>query len=401
MHRRLVALAVIAAVLSLLTTACASLPTPPGTVGAAAHGAPAASASPWPEPSIAGKVADRHGTVRLTPPAPPSIKPDPAAVHLAHGRERLASGDAREAAAHLRESLRLNPGNVGTLNALGVSLDLLGRHDEADRVYREGIERDPANVALRNNLGLSQAFAGDFDRAIQTLGATAVAALDGTRVRRNLALVYALAGDLELSMAVAMEDLPERDVLGHLAFYVTLQGLAGPTLARAVFDAGTSAQHQAHHAHRQAPYPAHPPAAAEPALAGLRITRIPTYKPLSEYSLLTADQPPDEHEVIRGVTSATMKPPAAGPNPVVRPTADAEGQRQRVAGFDPPLRFLTNMDHGHGLAWPTAGQAPTSVARMERRAMRDAPSEPDGAAALPPCGGGSDEESGSGQAALG
>ena len=58
-----------------------------------------------------------------------------------------------EAIEHLREAVRIKPGQkLGHLN-LGVSLSALGQMDEAEDAYREALEVDPGFAEAHNNLG--------------------------------------------------------------------------------------------------------------------------------------------------------------------------------------------------------------------------------------------------------
>jgi Flp pilus assembly protein TadD len=120
---------------------------------------------------------------------------------------------------------------------LGVSFDLLGRHDEAQDAYRQGLAQAAETISLRNNLALSQALGGRYEEAIESLRILAREPEAGGRIRQNLALVYALAGQPETAALVAGQDLSENEVANNLAFYESLRTLSGRNLAEAVFRA--------------------------------------------------------------------------------------------------------------------------------------------------------------------
>jgi Flp pilus assembly protein TadD len=167
--------------------------------------------------------------LRLTPQDP--------AARIAYGTVLLDLDEPEAALEQCREALRTGGGNTRVLNTLGISLDLLGRHDEAQDAYRQGLAQAPENMALRNNLALSLALAGQYEEAIETLNVLVREPEAGGRIRQNLALVYALAGQPENAAIVARQDLSEPEVVNNLAFYQSLRTLSGRNLAKAVFHA--------------------------------------------------------------------------------------------------------------------------------------------------------------------
>jgi tetratricopeptide (TPR) repeat protein len=117
-----------------------------------------------------------------------------ALVNQATAEARL--GRAEEAIEHLRESLRLEPGNTSALFNLGVLLGHAGRWAEAEPVLRELVGRAPGDAAARFEWGLALLSLG---RAAEGLGALAAAAPEPARCAVALSAVDALAakgGDL-------------------------------------------------------------------------------------------------------------------------------------------------------------------------------------------------------------
>jgi Flp pilus assembly protein TadD len=163
------------------------------------------------------------------------LRPQSAAARIGYGLVLLDLDEADAALGQCREALRLGARDPRLYNALGVALDLLGRHDEAQAAYSEGIVQEAENIALRNNMALSLALGGQFDAAIERLRILVQEPEAGGRVRQNLALVYALAGQTQNAAVVARQDLSEHEVANNLAFYESLRGLSGRPLAEAVF----------------------------------------------------------------------------------------------------------------------------------------------------------------------
>ena len=112
-----------------------------------------------------------------------------------------------------------------SLNALGVVLDMQGRHADAQAKYRQGIEVAPDFLPLRNNFALSLAISGNPQEAIaQLVPITNSRAADG-RVRQNLAFSYAMAGDLENALQVSRKDLDEASAQRQLSYFMQLKAL--------------------------------------------------------------------------------------------------------------------------------------------------------------------------------
>jgi Flp pilus assembly protein TadD len=122
-------------------------------------------------------------------------------------------------------ALRSDAADYRALNLLAVSLDLQGRHAEAQANYRRGIEMAPDYLTLRTNYGLSLAITGQAPEAIAQLAPIAGSAKSDARTRQNLAFAYAMAGDLENSLALCRKDLDERYAQRQFAYYMQLRSL--------------------------------------------------------------------------------------------------------------------------------------------------------------------------------
>ncbi len=74
-------------------------------------------------------------------------------------------GKYEEAAAYLREALRLTPGFVLAHNTMGSVLYIQGKHEAAAAEYTEALRLDPGNVDAHNNLGVVLSSQGKYEAA--------------------------------------------------------------------------------------------------------------------------------------------------------------------------------------------------------------------------------------------
>lgn len=126
----------------------------------------------------------------------------------------------------LDAALRADARDYRAMNALGVALDMQGRHAEAQLRYRRGIELAPDNTALRSNLGLSLAICGEAGQAIELLAPIALAGGADAQVRQNLAFAYVMAGEYEKALQMSRRDLPEQEAQHQLSYFMSLRTLS-------------------------------------------------------------------------------------------------------------------------------------------------------------------------------
>lgn len=115
-------------------------------------------------------------------------------LQLELAKLRIAGGRAEEAMLILDRLLAELPEDPGVLQAAGVALDRLGRHDEAQARYELAMAQGRPSASLLNNAGMSHLLSGDVDRAIELLREATVAPGASSQVRQNLATALALAG---------------------------------------------------------------------------------------------------------------------------------------------------------------------------------------------------------------
>ncbi|WP_316177761.1 MULTISPECIES: tetratricopeptide repeat protein [unclassified Bradyrhizobium] len=127
-------------------------------------------------------------------------------------RSELARHQAEPALAIFTSVLASDPENIPALNGLGVALDMLGRHDEAQTAYRQVLAIAPADMIASNNLGLSLTLTGRYADAMTVLRPIALGESASPRARQNLVIAMALSGDRDGAAKLARVDLREEDV---------------------------------------------------------------------------------------------------------------------------------------------------------------------------------------------
>ncbi|GAB4063408.1 tetratricopeptide repeat protein [Uliginosibacterium sediminicola] len=121
------------------------------------------------------------------------------------GRARLALGQTEEALRDFDCVLQQDADNLPALNARGVALDALGRHEDARSMFARASALDPADFRVLNNLALSHLSSGNSAEGIRLLKQAGATGLPTARL--NLALAYLLDG----------QDQEARQALGFLS----------------------------------------------------------------------------------------------------------------------------------------------------------------------------------------
>ena len=165
-----------------------------------------------------------------------ALAPNDAAIRRGYGGALLALDQPVLAEQEYRAAIAVRE-DAATLCALGVTLDLQARHDEAEAAFRKAYQLDPQSAATRANLALSLALWGSSDEAIGLLAPMAAAPDAAARQRQNLALVFGLAGERDQAAAVARIDLGDEAVRSNLSYYETLRALPPVLRVRAIMGA--------------------------------------------------------------------------------------------------------------------------------------------------------------------
>jgi Flp pilus assembly protein TadD len=153
----------------------------------------------------------------------PAAGSDGTAVRIKNGRAQLARHEAEPARATFADVLTAAPASVPALNGLGVALDMLGRHDEAQTTYRRVLANVPDDIVARNNLGLSLTLSGRYGEAIAALQPIALGQAASPRARQNLAIAMALDGDRDGAAKLERLDMREEDVQINLNMLASMR----------------------------------------------------------------------------------------------------------------------------------------------------------------------------------
>ena len=153
-----------------------------------------------------------------------AVAPNDNDAALGLGRLKLSTDPAAASAIFLRVTVR-DPRNVAALIDLGITHDLLGRHDEAQRTYRRALDIEPDQVAASVNLGLSLALSNDPRQALTILEPIASGSMATPRIRQDLAVALALAGDDAGAATILHKDIAHPQVLATIAGYHLLQAM--------------------------------------------------------------------------------------------------------------------------------------------------------------------------------
>lgn len=152
-----------------------------------------------------------------------SIKPRDVRVLTELGKIQLGD-DAVSAELTFRRALSVSSGNEATMTDLGVSLDMQGKHEEAQSVYRAALLLGGGNqLATRVDLGLSLALSGSSREAIEQLRPAAALPNVSSRVRQDLAAALTLAGDKSAAESILGHDMSEEQVASLISGYEALR----------------------------------------------------------------------------------------------------------------------------------------------------------------------------------
>jgi len=193
----------LAGIIAVLLCACSSLS--PDTGGPVL-------ASTTAHASVEGSGPPASTTVAAAAPAEHVAETADKDDRIRQGRSQLARHQAEPALATFTSILATEPENIPALNGLGVALDMLGRHEEAQTAYRQVLAIAPTDVIASNNLGLSLTLAGRYAEAMTVLRPIALGEDASPRARQNLAIAMALSGDRDGAAKLARVDLREEDV---------------------------------------------------------------------------------------------------------------------------------------------------------------------------------------------
>ena len=131
----------------------------------------------------------------------------------------LKLGEPEKSLLFADQAMTVAPQDHRVLVCRGVTLDMLGRHVDAQESYRAVLAGAPHDVAARNDLALSLALTGRFGEAEDIMTSMARSSTATPRIRQNLALIYGLAGDPSHAGALSRMDLDAITTEGNLRFF--------------------------------------------------------------------------------------------------------------------------------------------------------------------------------------
>ena len=107
---------------------------------------------------------------------------------------------------------------------LGVLLNMLGRHKEADVEHRRAIALAPGNAAYRNNLGFSLYMQSRLREAVKSYLAALERDAAQKRTHNNLGFAYAKLGDMDQALAHFKLAGPPAQAINNLGFVAEERG---------------------------------------------------------------------------------------------------------------------------------------------------------------------------------
>ena len=167
-----------------------------------------------------GRIDDAIGAYRAIPPT------SRAGLAALLGLQRCYAQLRQPALAleYAQRAVGVAPRDEAARVDLGVALDALGRHAEAQAAYRLALLAMPMSIAARNDLALSLAMTGQFQEGVDILTPMANSSNASPRVRQNLALIYGLKGDHAKAVALGRADLAEADAEANARVFDLARG---------------------------------------------------------------------------------------------------------------------------------------------------------------------------------
>lgn len=151
-----------------------------------------------------------------------NLHPDDPELVLAFAQANLDRGQPEAAVGALARIEAQTASDWRANSIIGVTLDQLGRHKDAQGYYLRAARLAPDNPGILSNLGLSYALAGDAARAEETLRNALELPGADIRVRQNLALVLGVQGKFTEAEDVVADSLPPAAVAANQAYFKTL-----------------------------------------------------------------------------------------------------------------------------------------------------------------------------------
>jgi Flp pilus assembly protein TadD len=122
------------------------------------------------------------------------LKPESPEPYFLMGEAYVAMRHFDAALKMLQTAIEKDPKYAEAHSILGVTLNMLGRHRQADLSHRKAIELDQNNASYHNNLGFSLYLQGLYSQAVQSYQAALQRDPGARRVHNNLGFAYGKVG---------------------------------------------------------------------------------------------------------------------------------------------------------------------------------------------------------------
>ncbi len=157
------------------------------------------------------------------------------------GLLHLKLNQIQEAEIYLSRVMSLDASRTNAINALGISLSLIGKQTESLEYFKMLNDLKPLDASILNNLALVQAFCHDLKSAEKNLleasKITPPSSPNKARIDLNLALIYGLQGKMSKAEEISKKHLNKKEVMNNLGYYAALskrQDLAKKYLEKAL-----------------------------------------------------------------------------------------------------------------------------------------------------------------------
>ncbi|KKB08187.1 tetratricopeptide repeat protein [Devosia chinhatensis] len=144
--------------------------------------------------------------------------PGDLAISIAYAKALTASGKFDQSLTVIANVIRPDAPDWNALLVQGATLDQMGQHDHARRIYAQAAVIAPGQASIETNLGLSYAMTNDLARAEQHLRRALQMRGASAQTRQNLALVVGLQGRFNEARAFYAADLPIAQVEANMAY---------------------------------------------------------------------------------------------------------------------------------------------------------------------------------------
>ncbi|MFZ4761536.1 MAG: tetratricopeptide repeat protein [Alphaproteobacteria bacterium] len=162
-----------------------------------------------------------------------AIAPNHNEAIIGLGNALLQRGEAMAARDHFRKYVppkQAKQNDSRIWSGLGIALDMLGQHKEAQASYQQAMASIGSNPMLVNNLAFSYLLSGQLEKAEQLLRPLCDSPNSSPTARYNLALALALQGKNEESRSVASIELGGKELDKNMLRYEALKARLAQSL---------------------------------------------------------------------------------------------------------------------------------------------------------------------------